>query len=131
MLVELVRRLEYDGAREVLVDDLTVAGLTPAQVGAAARRLAAGDLILTENVAETTVPAYVFGITPRALQAVGTWPSPEQLVDRLLEALADAAEHAGTDEERSRARRALDALRSAGRDVLVNAAGGALGGAVA
>ena len=54
--------------------------------------------------------------------------SPEKLVDRLLDALGDAAESAHSEEERRRARRALDALRAAGRDVLVNAAGGALGG---
>ena len=58
---------------------------------------------------------------------MGAWPSPEQLVDRLLYARADAAGNAHSDEERSRARRALDALRAAGRDVLVNATGGALG----
>lgn len=67
-------------------------------------------------------------MTEKGLRAVGAWPSPDQLADRLLTVLEDAAAHAGSAEERSRARRVLEALRAGGRNLLVMAAGGALGG---
>ena len=92
------------------------------------RRLYGAGYIDGVPIDQAAHPIILTSVHPRALQAVGAWPSPEQLVSRLLDALADAAENAPTDEERSRARRALDALRAAGWDVLVNAAGGALGG---
>lgn len=128
VLVELVRRLEYDGEQHVFVNSLEVDGLKERQVEGATRRLRDSGLIEGRGVAELEHPLVVVRVSARALQLVGTWPSPEQLVDRLLEALAAAAEEASTADERSRARRALEALRDAGRDVLVNAAGGALGG---
>lgn len=131
VLVELVRQLEYEGEPRVFVESLEVPGLTEQQIEAATRRLRDSGLIEGRGVAELEHPLVVVRVSGHALQVVGAWPSPEQLVDRLLTALADAAEHAGSEDERGRARRALDALRSAGRDVLVNAAGGALGGAVA
>lgn len=124
-----MRRLEYEGEDRVFVNSLEVAELTERQVEGATRRLRDGGLLEGRGIAEASHPLVVLRVSAHALQLVGAWPSAEQLVDRLLDALAEAAEHGETDDERSRARRALDALRSAGRDVLVNAAGGALGGA--
>ena len=127
VLVELVRRLEYEGEQRVFFP-FAIGELTEQQVGAALRRLREGGFVDGRGVAELEHPLVIVAVTARALQAVGAWPSPEQLADRLLAALADVAEHGRTDDERGRARRALEALRSAGRDMLVNAAGGALGG---
>lgn len=73
---------------------------------------------------------YVTGVPERGLVAVQAWPSPESLVDRLLNALEALAEDAPTEEERSRARKALGWLRGFGEGVLQNAAGSALGGAM-
>jgi hypothetical protein len=73
---------------------------------------------------------YVTGVTERGLRTVGAWPTPESLVDRLLAALAEREANAATEEERGRIRKTIDALASVGREVLTNAAGSALGGAL-
>jgi hypothetical protein len=127
VLLHLVHRLEVDGEHRVDTP-LAVDDLEPTQVEAALRRLEEAGFIKGVTTAESSYPVVITSVTARALQAVGAWPSPEQLVDRLLAALDHAAKHANTNEERSRARRTLDALGTAGRDVLVNAAGAALGG---
>ena len=69
----------------------------------------------------------ITGVTERALRAVQAWTSPEAVVERLLVALTEAAERGATPEERSRARRLLDAVGQDGRGVLVGALGSALG----
>lgn len=69
----------------------------------------------------------VMGVNPIALTTTGAWPTPESLVDRLLEALETSVAAAPSEAERSRRQKALDALRGISRDILVNAAGGALG----
>jgi hypothetical protein len=127
VLTELVRLLEVAGRHQVELP-LEVGALSRQQVEAALRRLYGAGYIDGVTIDQAAHPIIVTSVCHNALQAVGAWPSPEKLVDRLLDALADAAENAHSEEERSRARRALDALRAAGRDVLVNAAGGALGG---
>ncbi len=127
VLAELVERLEVNG--EPLVDRPdTLAGFMSKQYGGALRRLEAHGYIKAEGSLASRDPETVTAVTEKGLRAVGAWPSPDQFADRLLAALEDAAAHAGSEEERSRARRVLEALRAGGRDLLVNAAGGALGG---
>jgi hypothetical protein len=75
-------------------------------------------------------PVIITSVTERALRAVGAWPTAEAFVDRLLATLTQLAEEAPTPEQRSRARRVLDAFGGVGRDVLVNAAGSVLGAGV-
>ena len=125
MLVELVDLLEVQ-ARHRVDTPLPVSGLTESQVQAALRRLDAAGYLVGLN-ADASYPVVVVGVTEKALRAVGAWPTPEAFVDRLLARLSELAEDAPTSEERSRARRLLDAVSSVGRDVLVNAAGSALG----
>ncbi len=129
LLTELVQRLEVDGEDSVDADELVADGRTAAQVQGALRRLDAHGFLVAVTV-DLPYPVAVTGVTEKALRVTGAWPSPEQLVDRLLAALAEAAQNAASPEERSKARRALDTLGSLGREVLVNAAGGALGGAI-
>lgn len=64
-----------------------------------------------------------------ARRLVGAWPSPETFADRLMEAVERGMEDASTSEERSRWKAVRDALTGAGRDIVVNAAAIALGGA--
>ena len=128
VLIALVQRLEVNGDSRLDAAHLAVDGLERPHVEAALRRLSEHGYIVGMKT-QMDYPVIVHRVTERALRVVGAWPSAEQLADRLLAALAEAAEHGSTEDERGRARRALDALRSAGRDVLVNAAGGALGGA--
>jgi hypothetical protein len=64
---------------------------------------------------------YLFGPTERAYRELGLWPSADILVDRLLSALEQIAANGTTLDERSAARKVLDALPSIGRDILIGA----------
>lgn len=63
-------------------------------------------------------PWIVLEVTPAARRAVGQWPTPENVADRLLAALEQAADQTVDEEQRSRLRRAADSLKGLGRDVL-------------
>lgn len=128
VLTELVHRLEVEGAHRVDTP-LPIQGLSESQVQAALRQLEAGGYIVGVAT-QMPYPVIVTGVTDRALRAVGAWPTAEAFVDRLLAALAQLSEEASTPDERSRARRLLDAFGGVGRDVLVNAAGSVLGAGV-
>ena len=62
----------------------------------------------------------IMGVTDEARQAVGQWPSPESLADRIIRELPDAAEREPDEAQRPRLRAAADALGGFGRDLLVN-----------
>lgn len=63
-------------------------------------------------------PWRVMAITAEARRAVGQWPTPENVADRLLAALEQAADEATDEERKSRLRRAAESMRNLGRDVL-------------
>lgn len=128
VLTELVNRLEVEGVRRVDTP-LPMKGLTEPQVQGALRRLEAGGYI-AGVATQMSYPVIVTGVTERALRAVGAWPTAEVFVDRLLGALKQMSEEGQTPHERGRARRLLDAFIGVGRDVVVNAAGSALGAGV-
>jgi hypothetical protein len=127
VLEHLVQRLEADVASRVDTP-FEVDGLDWPQTAAALRRLANAGYVRGVDTAQADYPIVVTSVSERALKAVGAWPSAEALVDRLLGALEQAEQAATTPEERTRMRRARQALVSVGRDVLVGAAGSALGG---
>jgi hypothetical protein len=60
----------------------------------------------------------VCGLSGGARQIVGQWPTPENLADRIVAALQDAADNAPSEEERSRAKRLLDGASGVGKGVL-------------
>ncbi|TYC05679.1 hypothetical protein FXF53_04495 [Micromonospora sp. WP24] len=64
--------------------------------------------------------------TPEARRAVGLWPTPENLADRLVQAMAQAADREPDPEKRGWLRKTADWLGSAGRDIAVDVAGTAL-----
>lgn len=125
VLVELVQQLEVAGALRVDTP-LTVGALFESQVQAALRRLEADGYIVGIST-QMPYPVVVTGVTPRALRTVQAWPLAKAVVERLLVALAGAAQSPVTADERSRARRLLDVLKEDGRGVLVGALGSALG----
>ena len=75
-------------------------------------------------------PQMVSGVTAAARRAVGQWPSPESMTDRLLAALDSAAEQEEDPARKSRLRSAADAVAGIGRDVLVNVITAAATGAI-
>ncbi|MFI7594005.1 hypothetical protein [Micromonospora sp. NPDC049359] len=62
----------------------------------------------------------VFEPTGHARRTVGTWPTPENLADRLVRAMTSAAEQEPDEEKRSRLNTAASWFANAGRDVLVD-----------
>lgn len=63
---------------------------------------------------------FVGAPTPEARRAVGLWPTPELMADRLVAALAQAAEQEPNEERRGLLRRTAEWLGSAGREVAVD-----------
>lgn len=59
----------------------------------------------------------ISGVTPEARHAVGQWPTPENVVDRLAEAFATAAEEEQDSERRSKLRAVGSFLGESGRDL--------------
>ena len=66
--------------------------------------------------------------TGDALRVAGAWPSPENLLERLIAALQDAAnDETREPEERSKLKQAASVLGSLATQLAVNALGGAAG----
>ena len=94
-------------------------GIGPTTVARALRALAHEDPQFFEwNDYDTGDITVVVNPTGHARRAVGTWPPPDAWVDRLIAALTDAADRASDPEEKSKLRRAAEALGSVGKDVL-------------
>ncbi|MDZ5445742.1 hypothetical protein U2F26_23925 [Micromonospora sp. 4G57] len=58
--------------------------------------------------------------TGHARRTVGTWPTPESLADRLVQAMSEAADKEPDEEKRGRLKTAASWFGNAGRDVLVD-----------
>jgi hypothetical protein len=56
--------------------------------------------------------------TGHARRTVGSWPTPDNLADRIIAGLQEAADNAPSEEERSRARKVLDGVGGVGKGVL-------------
>jgi hypothetical protein len=65
---------------------------------------------------------YVNKVTPEARRAVGQWPTPEGLVNRLVQAFNDAADHEEDAERHYQLRQAAGLLGETLRDVAVRVA---------
>ena len=69
----------------------------------------------------------VQGVTPAARQAVGQWPSAENLITRLVEGLNVAAEHEADPQRKSRLRQAAALLGGTVRDIATDIAAQVIG----
>jgi hypothetical protein len=65
---------------------------------------------------------YVNRVTPEARQAVGQWPTADGLVDRLVKAFTEAADHEQDAERHYQLRQAAGLLGETVRDVAVRVA---------
>jgi hypothetical protein len=65
---------------------------------------------------------YVNKVTPEARQAVGQWPTPEGLIDRLVQAFSDAADREEDAERHYQLRQAAGLLGETLHDVAVRVA---------
>lgn len=69
-------------------------------------------------------------VTEKALQAVGTWPTEETALNRIIAALEAIAENTDDDDTRTRARKILDGLAGTGRQLGIAVAGAAITGQI-
>ena len=126
-----VARLAELGDIDVSVDVLAQALNMPQPVIGRAGTLLEEDGYLADTSTAFGTGLVRFGrVTPKGRREVGQWPSPDIAADRLLAALEAAVTNAPTEEDRSKARRVLDAFTSAGRDLLVDVAGGVVTGQI-
>jgi hypothetical protein len=68
----------------------------------------------------------VRGVTDQARRVVGQWPSPEVWVDRLAQALREAAERESDPERQGRLRAMAEGLGGFARDVAVGVLSGGI-----
>jgi len=66
-------------------------------------------------------PHRILRVTDQARRAVGQWPTPEAVVERIARALIEAADREPDERKRSRLRTAGEALLGFGKDVAANA----------
>jgi hypothetical protein len=117
---------EHDGAE--IPDVATFAkftGMDPTQVARAVRALSP-RFIKTQAALGGLMDVAVMGVTDEARQAVGQWPSPEVGVERLVQALREAAEHEPDPERKGRLRALAEGLGGFARDVAVGVLSGGI-----
>src|SRR5687768_4558085 len=117
---------EHDGPE--IPDVETFAKLTrmdPGQVGRAVRALSP-RFIKTGPALGGLTEVPIMGVTDEARQAVGQWPSAEVWVDRLVQALREAAEREPDPERRGRLRAMAEGLGGFARDVAVGVLSGGI-----
>ena len=68
----------------------------------------------------------VEGVTPEARQAVGQWPSPDVWVERMVQALHEAAEREPDPEKKGRLHAMAEGLGGFARDVAVGVLSGGI-----
>lgn len=126
VLNAVVKAFEDRDRRQLRVAELTaLCDLPESDVQAALRSLDSASPPYLEAPRPgwgATYPAIITGVTERARRAVGQWPTPESLVDRLAEAFGQAAEHEADPQKRGRLREVASWLGQAGRDIAVKVA---------
>jgi hypothetical protein len=117
---------EHDGAEIPDVETFAkLTGMDPTQVARAVRALSP-RFIKTQASLGGLMDVAVMGVTDEARQAVGQWPSPEVLVERLVQALREAAEYEPDPERRGHLRALAEGLGGFARDVAVGVLSGGI-----
>jgi hypothetical protein len=117
---------EHDGPEIPDVETFAkLTGMDPGQVARAVRALSP-RFIKTAATLGGLMAVAIIGITDEARQAVGQWPSPEVWVDRLVQALREAAEREPDPDRRGRLRAMAEGLGGFARDVAVGVLSGGI-----
>lgn len=85
------------------------------------------ELELTGGWGEWSAGGHVSRVYERTRRELGSWPSPEGVLDQLVAALSEAAEHEQEPGRKGRLRSAADALGSVARDLAVRVIADRLG----
>jgi hypothetical protein len=103
-----------------------ITGLPVEQVYRAARSLAPSYLSVEGWFSDDLGALSITQVTDQARRVVGQWPSPEVWVDRLVEALREAAEREPDPERRGRLRAMAEGLGGFARDIAVGVLSGGI-----
>jgi DNA-binding MarR family transcriptional regulator len=118
VLEAIVRLLDRGNLMVTVRDVAGDTGLDPADVDRAISALEGPYVVKYEQSAGGNSNSWrVRQVTPEARRAVGQWPTPESLVDRLAEAFGSAANDEPDADRKSRLRQVAAFLSSTGRDV--------------
>ena len=113
---------EHDGPEIPDVETFVkLTGMDPGQVARAVRALSP-RFIKTGAALGGLMDVAIMGVTDEARQAVGQWPTPESVADRIVAALLEAADEEPDERKRTKLRAAAETLGSFGRDLLINVA---------
>lgn len=118
VLRAVVRRYDEDGDHigiKAVVDDT---GLSFEDVQRAARALADAYLVETWKVADGSA-AFFQKVSAEARQLAGSWPTAENVADRLIASLEQQISDAPNDEQRGKLRTAVNAIKDLSRQVIV------------
>jgi hypothetical protein len=111
---------EFDGvypSAQTFADRL---GMDPQQVAKAVTALAPTYLVIAPSLGGPESLS-IDDVTDAARRAVGQWPSPDSVVERIARALLDAADREPDEQKRSRLRTLGEGLLGFGKDVAANA----------
>lgn len=126
ILAAILRELD-EGGRPVSLEQIrTVIGLSVEEMRLGIDALAHADPPYLEVSLTMAGPERVGGharrVSERARRELGTWPTAESVVDRLVAALEAAAAASAEPEQTTRLRSLADGLGTFGRDVVVEVA---------
>lgn len=130
ILQAALRRLDVGDDFPELEEIRQEVGVSPRQLRVAVTALRdAGyiDVLFTGGWTEEHASGNVSAVHERARRELGSWPSPDDVVDQLIAALTKAAEEAGEPERMGRLRSAAEALGGIGRDIAVRVIADRLG----
>ena len=124
VLREALRRLDGGDNFPDLEEIRQAAGLTGPDVWAAIQALKNAsppylDVQLTSGWSEDYASGNLKAVHERARRELGSWPSADALVDRLVEALGEVADAEQEPERKGKIRAAADTLGGIARDVAV------------
>jgi len=114
------------GARLSCKEVADLASRDPTDVYRALKILQPTYLRLVEGLGHGPISSSVRGVTDDARRVVGQWPSAEVWLDRLVEALREAAERESDPEKKSRLRTMAEGLGGFARDVAVGVLSGGI-----
>lgn len=104
--------------------------LSEDEVFLALRALASDDLVEVHWMSPRRA-VRVIDVSGDARRVVGVWPTPEIALQRMIRALEAIVENTETDEDtRSRARKILEGIAGAGRQLGIGVAAAAIGGQI-
>jgi hypothetical protein len=134
VLRAIVRAFQDDPTGHVRSGALaTELGMEPDDVTRALANLLRGGFVVPPGNAGRQAAEFgiIIDITDRALYATGSWPTPDTALDRIVATLQAIADNTDADEDtRSRARKILDSLTGAGKQIGISVATAAITGQI-